>query len=272
MLRCPYPNLSLRMRTPKRATRRKGGIWWISTSIMWSKENGSGHTWVMTPIRAGDSRALFENLMLPGLVQGAVRYQARVAIRSNPAATVRFESNGALAGSLRAARSLCFLNGRGVAPIAVPGVAEFERDVGADELVHLSHGSGWGTPTNDTEAAVDWVRIFYPQRLWADGDSLHFSTPGGETGTFEFALEGFTAEPLVWDVTEPGHVRSLAVRQIGNTWRVQMQVADASTPRELAAFRPSVVRPLPTEDCAACRFAESARTCRVSGFRDCNPR
>ncbi len=212
--------------------------------FMWSKENGSGHTWVMTPIRAGDSRLLAENLMPPGLVQGAVRYRARVAIRSNPAATVRFESNGALAGSLRAARSVLF--DHEVHPIAAPGIAAFMRDAGANEPLHLSIALD-GNAENDAQAAVDWVRIFYPQRLRAAGDSLHFSTPGGQAGTFEFSLEGFTAEPLVWDVTEPGRVRSLAVRQVGNTWRIQTQVTDASAPRELAAFRPSAVRPLRAE-------------------------
>lgn len=211
---------------------------------MWSRENGTGHTWVMTPIRAGDSRLLVENLMPSGLVQGTVRYQARVAIRSNPAATVRFESNGALAASLRAAKSVLF--DHEVAPVAVPGIAQFARDAGANEPLHLSIRLDGGAE-NDAQASVDWLRVFYPQRLRAAGDSLHFSTPGGQTGTFEFALEGFTAEPIVWDVTEPGQVSHLAVRQVGNTWRVQMQVADASAPRELAAFRPSAARPLRAE-------------------------
>ena len=209
---------------------------------IWSKKHGTGHTWVTTPIRAGDSRPLLENLMLPGLVQGVVRYRARVAIRSNPAATVRFESNGALAGSLRAARSILF--NQDESPIAVPGIAAFELDAGANESLQLSMGLE-GSATDDAEAAVDWLRVFYTKGLRAAGDSLHFSTPGGETGAFEFVLEGFTAEPLVWDVTEPGHVRSLAVQQVGNTWRVQTQVTDVSAPRELAAFRPSAAKPLP---------------------------
>ena len=212
---------------------------------MWSKENGSGHTWVMTPIRAGDSRGLVENLMLPGLLQGPVRYQARVAIRSNPAATVRFESDGAFVGSLRAASGLLLNNE--VYPIAVPGIAEFERDTGAGDPLHFSISLEGGAE-NDALAAVDWLRVFYPKSLRAAGDSLHFSTPGGETGAFEFVLEGFAAEPQVWDVTEPGNVRSLEVRSTGNTWRVQVQAADASTPRELAAFRPSATRPLRAEN------------------------
>lgn len=212
--------------------------------FMWSKENGTGHTWVTLPIRAGDSRPLIENLMLPGRVQGAVRYETRVAIRSNPAATVRFESDGAFVGSLRAARGISFDSETDL--IAVPGIAVFERDMGANEPLHFSIGLEGGAE-NDAQAAVDWVRVFYPQRLRAVGDSLHFSTPRGETGAFEFVLEGFSAEPLVWDVTEPGKVRSFAVRQVGNTWRVQVQVVDASAPRELAAFRPSTARPLRAE-------------------------
>ncbi len=211
---------------------------------MWSKENGTGHTWVMTPIHAGDSRDLVENLMPPGRVQGPVRYRARVAIRSNPAATVRFESDGAFVGSLRAARGISF-NSQ-TTTIAVPGIAAFERDTGANEPLHLSIGLEGGAE-NDAQASVDWVRVFYPKRLRAAGDSLHFSTPEGETGVFEFVLEGFAAEPLVWDVTEPGHVRSFEARQVGNAWLVLVQVVDASTPRELVAFRPSAARPLRAE-------------------------
>ena len=208
---------------------------------MWSKEHGSGHTWVSSTIRAGDSRVLVENLTLPGRAAGAVRHQARVAIRSNPADSVRFEADGEYVGSFRAPRAVDF-NGE-VAPRAVLGIAELERSAPAGAPLNLSVRL-YGGPTDQTEAAADWLRIFYPKQLRAFGDSLHFSTPGGKAGTFEFALEGFSAAPLVWDVTDPGQVRSLEARPAGNAWRVRAHAADASAPRELTAFRPSAVRSL----------------------------
>lgn len=212
--------------------------------FMWSKLNGTGHTWVSATLRSGESRVLVDDLTLSGRAEGVVRYRARVAIRSNPADSVRFESDGAYMGSLRAPSAVGFEEE--THPVAVSGIAGFERRRSANDPVNLSirlHGG----PVDETQAAVDWLRIFYPQRLRANGDSLHFSTPRGQAGNFEFALEGFTAAPLVWDVTHPGQVRRLEVRQAGNAWRVRVQVPDVSVPLELTAFRPSAARSLRAE-------------------------
>ncbi len=213
--------------------------------FMWSKLHGTGHTWVSSVIRSGESRALVENLTLPGRVSGAVRYRARVAIRSNPADSVRFESDGTYMGSLRASRGVLF-NGE-TSSIAVPGIAAFEGHAAAGVPLNLSMHL-YGGPANLTQAAADWLRIFYPQRLQALGDSLHFSTPGGQAGSYEFVLEGFAAAPLVWDVTHPGQVRRFEARQVENAWRVRVQVANVSVPLELTAFRPSAARSLLAEN------------------------
>ncbi len=212
--------------------------------FMWSKLNGTGHTWVSATVGSGASRVLVEDLALPGRAEGVVRYQVRAAIRSNPADSVRFESDGAYMGSLRASEAVSF--NEEVHAIAVPGVAAFERQRPANDPVNLSMRL-LGGPAGVTLAAVDWLRIFYPQRLRASGDSLHFSTPGGQAGNYEFALEGFTAAPLVWDVTRPGQVRRLEAREAGGAWRVRVRVADASAPLELTAFRPSAARSLLAE-------------------------
>ena len=209
--------------------------------LMWSPENqGSGHTWVGTILRTGDVRTLLDDVVLPGRAQGVVRYQIRTAIHSNPPAQVLFESNGASRGSLRAARAL---SSGPTAPVAVAGIAmiEHEEDVGSPLQLSMRFDPA---AVNDPRAAVDWVRVFYPRLLRAVGDSLHFVTPGGRTGRFEFVLEAFSGEPYVWDVTQPGDFRRLGVRTSGGAYHVQVEVPDCSPPRELVAFRASAARPL----------------------------
>ena len=213
--------------------------------FMWSKLHGTGHTWVSATIRSGESRVLIEDLTLPGRIAGPVRYRARMAIRSNPADSVRFESDGTYVGSLRARRGV-LLNSE-TEDIAVAGIAALERHAAAGVPLNLSMHL-YGGPTDVTEAAADWLRIFYPQRLQAFGDSLHFSTPPGQAGAYEFSLEGFSGAPVVWDVTHPGQVRRFEARQAGNAWRVRVQVADPSVPLDLTAFRPSAARSLPAEN------------------------
>ena len=62
--------------------------------FIWSKENPTGLDWMSKTIRPGSPRPILENMALPGLAGGEVRYRTRVAIRSNPAATVQFVSGG----------------------------------------------------------------------------------------------------------------------------------------------------------------------------------
>src|SRR5690606_3219836 len=45
--------------------------------FLWSKENPSGLDWMSRTIRPGSSRAVLENVVLPGLAGGEVRYEAR---------------------------------------------------------------------------------------------------------------------------------------------------------------------------------------------------
>ncbi|WP_457651320.1 type IX secretion system sortase PorU [Rhodocaloribacter sp.] len=199
--------------------------------IVWSKEHGSGHTWVSTQIRSGGSRDVFTDLSLPGLVSGEVTYRIRAAIGSNPVATVVFTANGTQIGQLRAPRPV----GRSAeAPTAVPVEGTFTQGVSAGSSLSLS--MRLLDQVNEPQAAVDWVRIFYPKALRAEGGVVRMSTPGGETGWFEFVLTGFGSEPQVWDVTEPGTIRRLGVQPSGNSYRVRVLAADPARPRELIAF------------------------------------
>lgn len=198
---------------------------------MWSKEHGSGHTWVSNPIRPGGLLNVLQNVALPGLAGGSMTYHARMAIRSNPRATVVFERDGQRLGELLAPSSV--LNAED-APIAVAGEVIFSQAVGSPTPVSLNMRVL--EQLNEPEAALDWLRVFYPQAPTAINNLLRFATPGGQGGRLEFTLQGFSQEPQVWDVTTPDAIRKLAVQPSGNGYRLQVEVADANKPRELIAF------------------------------------
>ena len=220
-----YPDAQLRAQVTGRYVRDLD-------EFMWSKENGTGYTWVSRTIRPGNSRSVLDNVILPGFEGGDVSIDIRVAIRSNPVATLGFSVNGTQLGSITASRT----TSQNIdAPIAVPDEKSFvfQQNTAAPLSLNMQFSAG---ALNVPEAAIDWVRIFFPQSLRADNDTLRFTTPPGETGRFELSLRGFTSEPQVWDVTEPDAIRRLNVRRIGEAYDIQIEVVDAATPRELFAF------------------------------------
>ena len=222
-----YPNLP----DAEVVSRTEGRFFREFDEFMWSKENGSGHTWVSKTVPAGATRALLENQMLHALAGGTINYEVNVAIRSNPPARVYFDSGSQTIGEERARRSV---TPDETAVIAVASVAEFSQEVGSREPVNLSMrlDEASGGPV----AAADWLRIFYEQNLEAAGDTLRFVTPAGRAGRFEMVLSGFSATPQVWDVTDPGSIRRLGVQPSGGGHRIQVQVDDVTQPRELIAF------------------------------------
>ena len=100
---------------------------------------------------------------------------------------------------------------------------------------HVLHSGG----NADAFSWLDWVEAVVERPAVAAGGALAFPTPGGQAGRFEVALQGFNAEPEVWDVTESGAIRRLGVRATGGAWRVQVEATDPDRPRELFAFAPS---------------------------------
>lgn len=202
--------------------------------FIWSKENGTGHTWVSTTIRPGGSRQLIENAQLPGFAGGTVNYEVRVAIRSNPVATVLFESGGTQIGQERATRVVA---GGAEHPAAIPSTTTFSQQLSSGSPANLSMRFSSGA-SGSPEAAADWVRVLYPQTLSASGDSLRFATPAGVTGRLQMTLSGFSAEPHVWDVTDHSAIRRLGVQRDGDAYRIQLEVYDPLQPREILAFLP----------------------------------
>ena len=80
--------------------------------------------------------------------------------------------------------------------------------------------------------------IQHPATAGPDGFAS-FPTPGGQTGRFEIAFEGFAAEPQVWDVTESGAIRRLGRGRDGAALAAPGRGHRPDRPREIVAFDPT---------------------------------
>ena len=194
----------------------------------WSKQNGSGLTWVSNPIDPTGRLDIVRDTIPPGFNGGQIDYQIRVAIKSNPAVLALFSSGGAQIGTARAG----IVGTLEEDPSARLAVTSFTDTKGAGESMDLSMTVQ--QQVNNPEAGLDWMRAFYTQNLMARNGFIRFVTPAGNTGPLAFNLSGFSSEPQVWDVTSPGEIRRLGVRANGGGYEVQIEVSDQ--PRELMAF------------------------------------
>ncbi len=207
---------------------------------LWGREGGhSGHTWVSTIIQGpGPGRSIMENFQLQGLNAGMIQYQIRSAIQSNPPATLHFRDG---TQTLFSANFGSLFNSP-TSPIAHSGISEFSHEVSAGQAINLI--ADLEDQVGGPQAAIDWVRIFYPKSLESGQQPLQFSTPLAETGTFTFVLSGFNTVPIALDITEPGHYRWLGIQPQGNNFLVQTTVNSKDQPRELIVFTPDQIQSL----------------------------
>ncbi len=205
---------------------------------LWGREGGhSGHTWVSTLIPgAGPGRTVLQNTELPGLTSGTLRYQIRTAIQSNPTASLQFRDENRVLHTISYGPN----SNAPTTPIARSGIAEFEQPVSTNQSLTLT--ADLEDQIGGPQAALDWVRVFYPKALQAGDTPLYFSTPVAQTGTYTFVLQGFSSAPLVLDITEPGAYRWLGVERQGNAFLVQTTAVSLDQPRELIAFTPDHVQ------------------------------
>lgn len=210
---------------------------------MWSIEDGSGLTWLSRLLTAGETRPLFDNVALPGLDGGEVRFEARAGINSNPSANLSFLSGSTPLGAI----SVGPISRGGEADAARMGVTTFTQALGANARLNVA--MRLQNQSNDPQAALDWIRLTYPQSLRAEGNYLRFATPAERSGRLELVLNGFSTEPQVWDVTEPGAVKRLGVRAQGSSYRVQLEVAEGA-PREIVAFTQAAAQALGSQQAA----------------------
>jgi len=207
---------------------------------LWGREGGhSGHTWVSRLIPGpGAGRAVMEDVQLPGLISGTLEYQIRAAIQSNPAATLNYTDGTNILHSVNYGTTF----NSPTSSIARSGIAEFEHTVTAGQAINLI--ADLEDQRGGPQAALDWVRIFYPKSLEAGQIPIHFSTPLAEEGTFTFVLTGFSSAPIVLDVTDPGAYRWLGTRAQGSNFLVQATAGSIDEPRELIAFTSDQVQSL----------------------------
>lgn len=199
----------------------------------WSKQNGSGLTWVSRTIDPIGRLDILQDSIPPGFSGGEVQFKARVAIKSNPAAFAYFNVGDTQIAQARAGSVLP----RQEEPSARLTDADFVHDFGSGTVLDLS--MTLQQQSNSPEAALDWIRAFYDQALTPRNGYLRFSTPANASGRMAFTLSGFNGEPQVWDVSDPGNISRLGVQAAGGNFIVQVEITPDSQPRELVAFQES---------------------------------
>ncbi len=197
-------------------------------------DSGSGLDWFGPELDARGSA--LEVLRQPVAGAGAgtpVSYRARIATSASPSVTVAMVKDGQTLDTDRPTATPQTSGGTG--NLANVGQMSAETTLGSGLGVSFRVTDGY----EGAQAWLDWVEAVVRRPAVAGEDrSVTFPTPGGQSGRFEIPLGGFTAEPEVWDVTEPDAIRRLGVRSEGGAFRVQV-AAGGDRPREIIAFDPT---------------------------------
>ena len=213
---------------------------------LWGRDRGySGHTWVSRLLLGGgQGRELLTDQTLPGLIDGVARFEARLIVASNPSADVNFNSGSTTLHTVNFGAS----SSHETAPIGRSGTVEFSQTVVRGQSMNLE--MALQDQAGGPQAALDWLRVYYPQDLRGGEGMVRFHTPLAQTGTFAFRLTEFASAPYVLDITEPGQYQWLEVREQGGTYEVQVSNTDIDQPRELVAFAAADVEAIDlTEAC-----------------------
>ncbi|HEX8385956.1 MAG TPA: C25 family cysteine peptidase, partial [Rubricoccaceae bacterium] len=190
--------------------------------------SGSGLDWMGEELsRGGSGVTVLDGIAPPG-ISGPVRYRARVAARANPAITITMSAGGeTLDSDTPFGVDLTFNN---IGDLLSDRLLTAER-TGVSDLGVTFRAAG---STTSARAWLDWAEAVVERAPVASRGAVRFATPGGRTGRFEVALQGFASAPEVWDVTESGAIRRLGVQAAGGEWLVQIEASDR--PREIVAF------------------------------------
>ena len=180
---------------------------------------GSGLDWLGPRlVQTGSALSRLNETAAGASASSPVQYRARVAARASPAVTFTMIKGGQsiASGAPRAIST----SSQGLGNLANDLVLEADAAYGSGlEVAFRATGGG-----NVEGLWLDWVQAVLERPAAAGADQyVQFPTPGGETGRFEVALSGFTAEPQVWDVTDAGDIRRLGVTSGGSGWRVQLE-------------------------------------------------
>ncbi len=169
--------------------------------------SGSGRRWYGRSIETVGS-SIYQTV-LPGLVRnGTVNYNFVVAHRSTAPGTVTISENSVAMGqtTIRAVpKYMDAFTAVGKASINAQQIAADGRSV-----VRFSYASS----DRAASGMLDWLEIHYPRQLQADGGVFQFWTVPGR-GTHEYAVNGFGADILGVDATDPS--RPVFIENISTT-------------------------------------------------------
>ena len=195
-------------------------------------QSGSGLDWLGETLTRS-ARTFLAEPVPPGFIAGqTVQYRTRLAARSNPAPTVTIRASGQVVSAL--AMRAVSLGGDNAGDLIRDREDAFSREGAQDLALSYTYSGG----NADALVWLDWIEAVYAVDPTAESGVLRFPTPGGVSGRLEFALAGFSAQPLVWDVTNPASIRQLGVQAEGSRYLVQVEV-EGDAPRELVAFDPA---------------------------------
>lgn len=198
-------------------------------------DSGSGLSWLGPQLVQGGAGFTVPFPTPPGLTAASVvHYRARVAAQARPAVTITLTNGGRTVDTVTppagdfSSGNTGFLAREGSLAGAVASASSL------DAVLRVTGGN------TGAQAWLDWAEAVVDRAAEAGSErSLTFPTPGGETGRFEVSMGGFSTAPEVWDVTEPRAIRRLGVQGAAGRFRVQVEAADSTRPREVIAFDPS---------------------------------
>ncbi|GIV50936.1 MAG: peptidase C25 [Candidatus Kapaibacterium sp.] len=84
-------------------------------------------------------------------------------------------------------------------------------------------------------AFLDYVEIHYPSLFVATNDALHIYTEPSDSGVVEYAVSGFSAAPLCFDITDPRRpqlLRNLSIVAQQGVFRVLLDSTQRVRPRQ----------------------------------------
>ncbi|CAN5767861.1 type IX secretion system sortase PorU [soil metagenome] len=194
---------------------------------------GSGLDWLGVEVTSQRPQTVVLDTLVPGRIEGPVRYRIRAAARSNPNSTMQFTTAAGGLGNLSLSHvDLATTTGT----LVSANSGTFAQALGGSGPVRVemriagpANARGW----------IDFVEAFVPRRLQAVEGELRFATPPGETGQFRFVMSGFGSTPEVWDVTDLGLFSRVPVQAEGGSFVAEVVANDTGRPRELVAFLPS---------------------------------
>jgi hypothetical protein len=168
----------------------------------------SGQQWFSPPMGANESRVISNKLT--GRAAGtSVLYRFSLLSRSNALSQFIMEESGApltsayisgkSEGDLSSSTSSYAEESGVIETTAIPALPENRSNIKVTYSVSSTIASGF----------IDWVNIFYTQKLSAESDLLMFSAPD-TAGVVEMAVSGFTTNNVnVYEVSDPNNVRKI---------------------------------------------------------------